>query len=113
MVLCASVSRTGLARLDAFKATAFKLHSTQEGDERGTALRGWLKRRREAARQVAHDADALMRAFGEGAYGEARRRAIDALQRRPVDPHWSKVRREIGKRTGRIFVDTATRYLDN
>lgn len=63
---------------------------------------GCLKRRREAARQIGRDADALMQAFGEGAYGEARRRAIDALRRRLSDPHWSKVRREIGKRTGRV-----------
>lgn len=72
----------------------------------------WLKRRRAASAQVAADAEALMQQFGDAAYDEARRRAIDALARRPVDPHWSQVRREIGRRTDRSLVDTATRYLE-
>ena len=75
-------------------------------------LRGWLKRRRKAAERAAADAEALIGEFGAAAYGEARRRGLDALQRQPFDPHWSKVRREIGRRTGRVFVDTATRYLE-
>ncbi|MBI4273069.1 MAG: hypothetical protein HY659_00015 [Rhizobiales bacterium] len=71
----------------------------------------WLKRRRDAAMRVAADAEALIAQFGDSAYGEARRRAIDALGK-SRDPHWNNVRREIGRRTGRAYVDTATRYLE-
>jgi len=75
-------------------------------------LFAWLKQRRKASRRISADADSLIAQFGQNAYGEARSRAIQALRRRPVDPHWSDVRREIGRRTGRVFLDTATRYLE-
>jgi len=60
--------------------------------------------------QILHDAQSLIAQFGDGAYDEARKRAIDARTRDPVDPHWDKVRREIGRRIGRVHLDTATRY---
>lgn len=75
----------------------------------------WLRKRREAHRKVMADADELMRLFGQGAYDEARDLArppnagIGIELRR--NAHWDRVRREIGKRTGRIPLDTATRYL--
>jgi hypothetical protein len=55
---------------------------------------------------------ALVAQFGDGAYSEARRRAITALACKSGDPHWSKVRREIGRRIGHTYLDTATRYLE-
>ena len=72
----------------------------------------WLKRRQDASGRVSSDAEALIALFGDGAYGAARKRARDALSRQSRDPHWAKVRREIGKRTGRVYVDTVTRYLN-
>ena len=72
----------------------------------------WLKRRRDAAKQVLTDADLLMNQLGEDAYAEARQRARNAASNPPIELHWSKVRREIGRRTGRRYVDTATRYLE-
>ena len=72
----------------------------------------WLKWRREAFARVSADAEILIAQFGDGAYGEARMRAVCALKRKPFDPHWGKVRRLIGKRTRRVFLDTATRYLE-
>lgn len=77
---------------------------------------GFLKRRREWQRQAAADAAALMATLGEGAYGEARARARDAQTRavsegnRP-DQHWHRVRRIIGRKTGRDQLDVATRFL--
>ena len=73
---------------------------------------GWFKLRREAASRVTSEADALMARFGAGAYAEARRLVIEHLRRGSPDPHWSRVRREIARRTGRVHLDTATRYLD-
>lgn len=67
---------------------------------------------------VQRDADALMEAFGDSAYDEARTRAREARSGSVIDEnrpryHWDKVRGEIGRRTGRpARVDTATRYLD-
>jgi hypothetical protein len=72
----------------------------------------WLKRRQDVSDRVSADAEALIERFGDGAYGEARKRARDALTRTYGAPHWGKVRREIGRRTGRVYVDTATRYLE-
>lgn len=72
----------------------------------------WLKRRREARARVSADAEALIAQYGDGAYGEARMRSLDALRRNSRDPYWSQVRREIAKRTGRVCLDTATRYLE-
>lgn len=71
----------------------------------------WLKRQQDASDRVSADAEALIEQFGDGAYGEARKRARDALARTSRAPHWGKIRREIGRRTGRVYVDTATRYL--
>jgi hypothetical protein len=71
----------------------------------------------QAESQVAEDARALILRFGDSAYDEARTRAREARLGRTVDAnrpvgHWDKVRREIGRRTGRDQrVDTATRYL--
>jgi hypothetical protein len=73
--------------------------------------------RRMPADIVAQDADALMRAYGTGAYGEARTRARSARQGRVIDSnrskgHWDKVRLEIARRTGKeIGADGATRRL--
>ena len=67
---------------------------------------------------VAQDADALIDAFGPGAYDEARTRARDARLGRILDGnrpvgHWDKVRMEIARQTGRqVGVDTATRYIE-
>ena len=76
------------------------------------AIFRWLERRRDASGRVSADADALIAQFGAGAYHEARKRARDGLARKSRDPHWSKVRREIGRRTGRVYLDTATRYCE-
>jgi hypothetical protein len=70
----------------------------------------WLRKRREVARRVSADADALIEEFGPRAYYEARDRARERV---PRDPHWDLVRREIGERMNRKFVDTATRYLQD
>ena len=72
----------------------------------------WLNRRQEAFDRVSADAEALIEQFGDDAYGEARKRAISALACKSGDPHWSKVRREIGRRIGHVYLDTATRYLE-
>jgi hypothetical protein len=50
--------------------------------------------------------------FGDGAYYEARNRALAAARRQPHDPYWTRVRREIARRTRGDYVDTATRYLE-
>lgn len=77
----------------------------------------WRKRRFLIER-VRLDAEMLLESYGRGAYEEARTRARDARlsredQHDDVPPgHWDTVRRFIGKRTARNFVDTATRYLD-
>jgi hypothetical protein len=77
----------------------------------------WLFRRGARA-LIEKDADALMRAYGDAAYDHARTTARDvrlgqaADEHRPAG-HWDRVRREIGRRTGRDKrVDTATRYLE-
>ena len=72
----------------------------------------WLKRRREAAAQVATDAEVLIEQFGDGAYNVARMRVIGADASGSDARHWTKVRREIARRTGRSHPDTATRYFD-
>ena len=70
-----------------------------------------------AESQVVEDATALILRFGDSAYDEARTRAREARLGSTVDAnrpagHWDKVRREIGKRTGRDHrLDAATRYL--
>jgi hypothetical protein len=78
---------------------------------------GWLRRRRNAKALTAENASALMQDFGDDAYFVARRRSIAALRGELIDAdrgadHWSKVRAEIGRSTGREFVDTATRYTN-
>lgn len=52
-------------------------------------------------RAVKRDADRLMKAHGEGAYGMA---CIGARAARECDGrgHWSSVAREIGRRTGKV-----------
>jgi hypothetical protein len=65
---------------------------------------------------VVADADALISAFADRAYDEARTRARDERLAKVIDAnrprgHWDKVRKEIAKRTGKqIGIDTATRY---
>lgn len=59
-------------------------------------------------RNIVTDADALQSALGVYAYELARRRAHEA---REAHEHWNAVRREIGRREGRSFLDTATRML--
>lgn len=59
-------------------------------------------------RDIKSDADRLQSALGDYAYELARRRAHEA---REAQEHWSAVRREIGRRTGRSFLDVATRML--
>lgn len=59
-------------------------------------------------RDVVTDADALQSALGTYAYELARQRAREA---REAHVHWDAVRREIGRREGRSFLDTATRML--
>lgn len=59
-------------------------------------------------RDIEADADALHSALGEYAYDLARQRAHEA---REAQEHWNAVRREIGRRTGRSFLDVATRML--
>jgi hypothetical protein len=65
---------------------------------------------------VAEDASRLIARFGLAAYDEARSRARDARLGNVIDGnrpegHWDRVRAEIARRTGRVHVDTATRYL--
>jgi hypothetical protein len=59
-------------------------------------------------RDIETDADRLQSALGDYAYDLARTRAIEA---REAQEHWNAVRREIGRRTGRSFLDAATRML--
>lgn len=59
-------------------------------------------------RDVITDADALHSALGDHAYELARTRAREA---REAYWHWHAVRRELGRREGRSFLDTATRML--
>lgn len=100
-------------QIDDFKTTAFKIQFANGlRKKRISVFFRWLKWRQDASDRVLVDAAALIEQFGEGAFGEARMRAIDALRRKSGDLHWSKVRREIGRRTGRAYLDTATRYLE-
>jgi hypothetical protein len=76
----------------------------------------FLSRRRERERQAAADAEALMARLGPGAYHEARLRAREAWTRAVIDGnrpvmHWDRVRRIIGRKSGRDQLDAATRYL--
>jgi hypothetical protein len=72
----------------------------------------WLKRRRELSARVSAEAEVMIALFGDGAYYEARSRALAAERRQPHDPYWARVRSEIARRTRRDHVDTATRYLE-
>jgi hypothetical protein len=72
----------------------------------------WLKRRRKLSARVSAEAETMIALFGDGAYYEARSRALAAEKRQPHDPYWAKVRREIARRTRGDHVDTATRYLE-
>lgn len=75
--------------------------------------------RRKSDALVEQDADVLMRAWGGAAYDHARTTAREVTQRKLIDEHrpaghWDRVRREIGRRTGRGGrADTATRYLES
>jgi hypothetical protein len=77
----------------------------------------WLDRRRRRAALVEADADDLMKGFGDEAYDVARTRAREQDQgvildaNRPPD-HWRKVGAVIAKRIGRVYQDTATKYLE-
>jgi hypothetical protein len=72
----------------------------------------WLKRRRELLMRVSAEADTMIALFGDGAYYEARNRALAAERRQPHDPYWARVRGEIARRTRGDHVGTATRYLE-
>lgn len=83
-------------------------------------LRRWWPRETRLAQDqdlVEQDAETLIQGFGEGAYEGARTRARDEHLGRFIDAsrpqgHWDKVRQEIGRRTGRTSLDTATKYLE-
>jgi hypothetical protein len=72
----------------------------------------WLKRRRELSARVSAEAETMIAVFGDGAYYEARNRALAAETRQPRDPYWARVCHEIARRTRGNHVDTATRYLE-
>jgi hypothetical protein len=72
----------------------------------------WLKRRRELSMRVSAEAETMIALLGDGAYYEARSRALAAERRQPHDPYWAMVRGEIARRTRGDHVDTATRYLE-
>jgi hypothetical protein len=79
---------------------------------------GWRQRRRDARAKVERDATRLMQEFGERAYYVARDRALAARCGEVIDAnrdadHWDRVRAEIGKCTNRVFVDTATRFIED
>lgn len=84
----------------------------------GVSMFKWWKLRTERICHVASDASALIAAFGEQAYFVARERAREERQSGKVldanraAGHWDRVRREIGNRTGRDQLDTATRYSE-
>ncbi len=63
---------------------------------------------REPPPDVMADADALS-ARGDEAYDVARHRARVAWK---AYLHWDGVRRELARRSGRSFLDTATRMLE-
>lgn len=75
-------------------------------------------RRRAPTSLVAEDAAALIAAYGESAYDQARTRAREERLGKTIDgnrprDHWDSVRREIARLTGRqTGLDTATRYLE-
>jgi hypothetical protein len=69
----------------------------------------WLRPRRERAERIDAEADALIGAFGEGAYSEARCRAREASSDE-MERKWSRVALAIARKAGRrIGLDTATR----
>jgi len=81
-------------------------------------IRGWLRRRHEAARLVSADAEALIRDNRDEAYWEARQRERDVMlpdgttHQGRTPEHWRHVALSIAKRTGRpVGLDTATRML--
>lgn len=75
-------------------------------------------RRRAPTSLIAEDAAALMAAYGDGAYDQARTRAREERLDKTIDGsrprgHWDAVRREIARIAGRqTGLDTATRYLE-
>lgn len=77
----------------------------------------WWRDRAERRRLVAADAAALIESFGDHAYYIARERARSerksgiVFDANRAAGHWDRVRREIGRRTRRDGLDTATRYL--
>jgi hypothetical protein len=73
-------------------------------------------RRRARIRLIEADADMLMKGYGEFAYHEARSRSIAEQSSLIIDGnrhrgHWDRVRQLIGRREGRNYLDTATRYF--
>jgi hypothetical protein len=68
---------------------------------------------------IQQDAAALITAYAQSAYDEARTRAREARLGRVIDGnrpagHWDRVRMEIARQTGRqVGMDTATRYLQS
>ena len=82
-------------------------------------LLNWLQRRKEAARLVSADADALVLQHGEQAYSIARRweRAVarpgGATYYGRTRTHWRRVALLIARKTGRqVGLDTATRMQE-
>jgi hypothetical protein len=80
----------------------------------GPMIFGWRRQRLAAKAAIEADALALMRKSGDDAYFVAwyralatRRRQMAAVSRDPG--HWERVHSEIGRRTGRSAIDTATR----
>jgi hypothetical protein len=78
----------------------------------------WFRRRREAAKLVNADAEALMRDHGGAAYWEARRRERDVVlpdgttHQGHTPAHWRRVALVVAKRTGHaVGLDTATRMV--
>jgi hypothetical protein len=72
----------------------------------------WLKRRRELSARVSAETETMIALLGDGAYYEARSRALAAERRQPHDPYWARVRGEIARCTRGDHIDTATRYLE-
>jgi hypothetical protein len=69
----------------------------------------WLRRRRERAERIDAEADALISAFGDSAYSEARCREREASSDE-MEREWSRVALAIARKAGRrIGLDTATR----
>ena len=73
----------------------------------------WLNDRRVYRRLLDNEADDVIREHGERAYSALREGAREARKRGDFQSagHLGKVLREVGKRSGRDWVDKGTRYL--